>query len=74
VKDDLYSINDLLIMVNNKRLPALIYEVVFNIFEELILLCEDVDMFETAQNILNFRDMWFLAFGVKIMRVTREKK
>ena len=74
IKDNLYNINDLLITVNEPGLPALIYEVVFNIFEELFLLCEDYELFETAQNLLNFRDIWFSQFKVKIIKVTREQK
>jgi hypothetical protein len=74
VKDVLYDINDLLIQLNDKGLPALIYEVVFNIFEELLLLSEDYELYETAQNLLNFRTLWFSNFGIKIMKVTREQK
>lgn len=74
VKDVLYDINDLLIQINDKGLPALIYEVVFNIFEELLLLSEDYELYETAANLMNFRTLWFSNFGIKIMKVTREQK
>lgn len=74
VKPDLYSINDLLIELNDRALPSLIYEVIFNIFEELCLFMEDYELFETAQNILNFRDLWFNQFGVQIIKLKREKK
>lgn len=74
VKDDLYHVNDLLIHVNDKGLPALIYEVVFNIYEELFLFCEDFELYETCQNLLNFRDYWFNHFGVKIIKVRSEQK
>lgn len=73
VKDDLYNINDLLIHVNEPGLPALIYEVVFNIFEELFVFCEDYELYETCHNLLTFRDIWFNNFGVKIVRVNAKK-
>jgi hypothetical protein len=74
IKDYLYYINDLLIQVNSKGLPALVYEVIFNIFEELVLLCEDNELFEACQNLLNIRDYWFSQFGVKIMNVKSGQK
>ena len=74
VKPDIYSINDLLIELNDKALPSLIYEIIFNIFEELCLFVEDFEMFETAQNILNFRSIWFAQMGVQIIKLKSEKK
>ena len=74
VKEDLYHVNDLLIHVNQPGLPALIYEVVFNIFEELFLFCEDYELYETAQNLLMFRDIWFGNFNIKILKVRSEQK
>lgn len=74
VKDLMYDINDLLILVNEPGLPALIYEVIFNIFEELFLFCEDYELYEAAQNLLTFRDIWFGNFNVKIIKYSREQK
>jgi uncharacterized protein (UPF0147 family) len=73
VKEDIYSINDLLMVVNDKALPSNIYEVVYNIFEELLILCEDQSLFETCQNLLNFRDIWFSHAKVKIIQPSAKK-
>jgi hypothetical protein len=74
VKPDIYTINDLLIELNDRGLPALIYEVIFNVFEELVLFVEDFELFEWAQNLMKFRTLWFSYFGVKIIKLSSEQR
>ena len=66
IKEEIYYINDIFIFLNVKQLPSLVYEIIYNISEELILLLEDNDLFEGCANLLKLRDYWFRLMMVKI--------
>lgn len=66
IKDTVFMINDIFIKLNLTQLPSLVYEIIYNITEELILLLEDNELYEGCENLLNLRDYWFSLMNVKI--------
>ena len=47
-----------------------VYEVIVELFDELIRITERMMDYECASNLLKFRDMWFAAFNIKIKSVS----
>lgn len=66
IKDDVYGINEIFVFINQPTLPSLVYEIIYNITEELILLLEDHEVFEGCANLLAVRKFWFGLMLIKI--------
>lgn len=71
IKQNVDVINEILIILNN-RITTAVYELILNIFEELILLAEDYEMFEISGNLLAVRDYWFSIFNIKIQNSNKK--
>jgi len=72
IRPSIMTINEILMMLNNK-ITGPIYEIILNVFEELILLAEDYENYEVAGNLLEVRDYWFNCFNIRINTVKGAK-
>ena len=71
IREDIATLNDILWkMFNTVTKP--IYEVILNIFEELILLCEDMTYYELCANLLKIREFWFNKYKITIINEIEE--
>jgi len=71
IREDIATLNDILWkMFHTATKP--VYEVILNIFEELILLCEDLTYFEICANLLKIRDFWFNKYKITIVNEIEE--
>lgn len=74
IYNEIWRIDDNLFVLNSENLAICIYEVINNIFEELILLCLDFEEYEMAQNLTNIREFWFKRVDVKTIIKQGAKK
>lgn len=71
IKESVNIINEILIMLNNS-ITVPVYELILNVFEELVLLAEDYEMFEMSGNLLKIRDYWFDLFNILIKNINKK--
>lgn len=73
VSPDIDNIHDILCFLTNDEL-VLTYSIIFNVFEDLIYLTEELEKYEIAGNLLKIRDYWFNERHIKIATIKNVKQ
>ena len=58
IYNDIWRLNDALKVANSALLVTSVYETINNIFEEILVLCEDFELYELAANMVSIRKYW----------------
>ena len=58
IYNDIWRLNDALKVSNSALLVTSVYETINNIFEEILVLCEDFELYELAANMVSIRKYW----------------
>lgn len=67
IYNDIWRLNDTLYQLNSLPLANLIYEIIWNIFEEIAVLCLDFEKYEMLKNFTNIKYYWFDDVNVEII-------
>jgi hypothetical protein len=67
MRTDILMLNDL---AKEGRVLKDVYEILLNLFNDLIKVAERKSDYECASNLLKFRDIWFDTFNIKIKKVS----
>lgn len=70
VRNEIYFLNDISIEGNCVNE---VYDIIVELFNQLISICEEYSTYECAGNLLKFRDYWFSAFNIKLKKVNGSK-
>lgn len=69
-KRDINDLNNYLQLIIDEDdmtvVPLLIYFIIGDIFNDLISLMEDVEFYEGAKNLLEFKQFWFAMMNIKL--------
>jgi hypothetical protein len=71
LRQDIFFLNDL---ATEGGVIRNVYNIVMDLFDDLIKIAEVKTDYECASNLLKFRDMWFSAFNIKIKNASAEQK